>query len=227
MIAPASASPRRSRRPGTNRYSSMTTPTDRATATVRGMPSSRAASAGGRSPSPPAAGCAAPACRAASGPPCPARAPPRRPPAPGRPACRAPSGANARRESRPQDPLGSTPSSRSPPTRTAPSVIRPSAPDGRRDRGDRVGDVLPAGRGGRERPDDRVDDGVVDVLVPQDEAEDRHEHDRQRHDREQHPVGDARRKLRAPVREVAIHGRHEDTHDPACGADAPLPDAPG
>ena len=23
--------------------------------------------------------------------------------------------------------------------------------------------------------------------------------------------------------EVAIHRRHEDTHDPACGADAPLP----
>ena len=37
VIAPASASRRRSRRPGTNLYSSMTIPTDRATATVRGM----------------------------------------------------------------------------------------------------------------------------------------------------------------------------------------------
>ncbi len=76
--------------------------------------------AGGRSPSPPAAGCAAPACRAASGPPCPARAPPSRPPAPGRPASRAPSGANARHEMPPQDPLGWTPSCLLPPTQTAP-----------------------------------------------------------------------------------------------------------
>ena len=94
-------------------------------------------------------------------------------------------------------------------------VIRPSTPEG-----DAIAVIASA-------TSCRVDDDVVHLLVPQDKTEDRHDHDRQRHDREQDSVGDAGRKLRAPVGEVAIHGRHEDTQDPACGTDAPLPDAPG
>ena len=64
---------------------------------------------------------------------------------------------------------------------------------------DRAAHVLLARRGDRQDVEELVDHGRPELVVLEDEAEDRDEQDRQREEREEHVEADRRRVLRATV----------------------------
>ena len=100
------------------------------------------------------------------------------------------------------------------PQRSATSEIRPNAERARRCTFDRR---LHVGLGGlRDGKDveELVDDTLAQLVVLQDEPEDRDQGDRQREEREEHPVRDRGRVLRAAVAEEVLDRPREHAHIP-------------
>jgi hypothetical protein len=76
--------------------------------------------------------------------------------------------------------------------------------EGRRDSLDRVRDVPLAGLRDRQDVDELVDDVLAQLVVLEDEPEDRDEDDREREEREQDVERDRRGVLRQPVAEEVL-----------------------